>query len=60
MTQEFEEQVYDAACMAIGEAVWHLVSSGQWVTQDSIADMIVALSARRDDLATSIALSVLS
>lgn len=59
MTQKFEQQLHDAACRSMGEAVWHLVSTGQLVTQDSIADMIVVLSSRRDDLATSIALSVL-
>jgi hypothetical protein len=59
MKQGSEAQAYDAACKVMGEAVWHLVFTGQRVTQDTIADMIVVLSARRDDLAVSIALSVL-
>jgi hypothetical protein len=59
MEQEFEEQAYHAACRAIGEAVWQLLDAGEPVTQDAIADMIVELSARRDDLAVSIARSVL-
>lgn len=59
MEQEFEEQAHDAACRVMGEAVWHLVSTEQRVTQDAIADMIVVLSERRDDLGASIALSVL-
>lgn len=59
MKQGFEAQAFDAACKVMGEVVWHLVSTGQRVTQDAIDDMIVVLSARRDDLAVSIALSVL-
>lgn len=59
MEQEFEAQAYDAACMAMGEAVWQLVAAGEPVTQEAIAKMVVALSERRDDLAASIALSVL-
>lgn len=60
MEQQLKEQVYDAACRTMGEAVWHLVSAGQQVTQDAIADMIVVLSERRGDLADSIALTVLN
>lgn len=52
MEQEFEEQAYDAACMAMGEAVWHLVSAGQRVTQDAIAEKIVVLSARHEEIQT--------
>lgn len=59
MEKGFEAQAYDAACMAMGEAVWQLVSSGQRVTQEAIARKIVELSKRRPDLADSIALSVL-
>ncbi|WP_033782747.1 DUF2767 family protein [Pantoea sp. 9140] len=59
MEHEFEAQAYDAACRAMGEAVWHLVSTEQQVTHDAIADMIMVLSERRDDLGASIALSVL-
>lgn len=59
MQHEFEAQAYDAACRIMGEAVWELVSTGQRVTRDAIANMIVSVSPRRDDLAASIALSVL-
>lgn len=59
MEQEFEAQAYDAACRAMGEAVWELVSGGEPVTPENIASRILALSERRDDLAASIALSVL-
>lgn len=59
MEQEFEAQVYDAACMAIGEAVWQLVVAGEQVTPETIANTILVLSERPDDLAASIALSVL-
>lgn len=59
MEQEFEAQAHDAACRIMGEAVWQLLDAGEPVTQDAIADMIVELSARRDDLAVSIARSVL-
>lgn len=59
MEREFEEQAYDAACRAMGEAVWQLVAAGEPVTRDAIADKIVMLSAPNDDLAASIALSVL-
>jgi len=60
MEQEFEAQAHDAACMAMGEAVWELVAGGEPVTPENIASRILALSERRDDLAASIALSVLS
>ena len=59
MEQTFEKQVHDAACMAMGEAVWQLVDGGEPVTSENIASTILALSERRDDLAASIALSVL-
>lgn len=59
MEQEFEAQAHDAACMAMGEAVWELVAGGEPVTPENIASRILALSERRDDLAASIALSVL-
>lgn len=59
MENGFEEQAYEAACMAMGAAVWQLVSSEEAVTPDAIANMILKLSVRRDDLAISIALSVL-
>lgn len=55
----FEEQAYGAACMAIGEAVWQLVAGGEPITPENIASRILALSECRDDLAASIALSVL-
>ncbi|ADO09157.1 hypothetical protein Pvag_0964 [Pantoea vagans C9-1] len=60
MEQEFEAQAYDAVCRAMGEAVWQLVAGGEPVRPDYIASKILALSDRRDDLAASIALSVLS
>lgn len=59
MTQEFEQQLHDAACRAMGDAVWQLMAAGEPVTQETIAGMVVELSERRDDLAASIALSVL-
>lgn len=59
MGNGFEEQAYEAACRAIGEAVWKLVSTGQKVTPRAVAEMIQVISTRRDDLAASIALSVL-
>lgn len=59
MEQEFEAQAYDAACRAMGEAVWELVAGGEPVTPENIASRILALSERRDDLAASNALSVL-
>lgn len=59
MENGFEEQAYEAACMAMGAAVWQLVSSEEAVTPEAIANMILKLSVRRDDLAISIALSVL-
>lgn len=59
MEQEFEAQVYDAACRAIGEAVWHLIIAGQSVSQETIARMILELPDELQTLAESIALSVL-
>lgn len=59
MENGFEEQAYEAACMAMGAAVWELVSTGEQLTQYDIARMILMHSEHRDDLATSIALSVL-
>lgn len=58
MEQEFEAQAYDAACRAMGEAVWQLIATGQAVSQEAIARMVVELSEWRPDLAESIALSV--
>lgn len=45
--------------MTIGEAVWQLVARDETVTLETIASVVVALSERRDNLAASIALSVL-
>jgi len=59
MNQGFEAQAYGAACMAIGEAVWELITIEKPVTQKAIARMVEELSERRPDLAESIALSVL-
>lgn len=59
MEQEFEAQAYDAACMAMGEAVWQLVARGEKVTQEAIVGMILELSQYRLELAESIALTVL-
>lgn len=59
MRKGFEEKAYDAACMAMGAAVWELVSTGEQLKQDDIARMILMHSEYLDDLATSIALSVL-
>ncbi|WP_191923873.1 hypothetical protein [Pantoea agglomerans] len=44
MEQEFEAQAYDAACMAMGVAVWQLIVTGQAVSQEAIASMILVLS----------------
>lgn len=60
MKQEFEAQAYDAACRAMGEAVWQLIATGEKVSQEAIARMILQMSERRLDLANSIALSVLN
>lgn len=59
MEKGFEAQVYDAACMAMGEAVWQLIATGETVSQEAMARMVVELSEGRTDLASSIALSVL-
>lgn len=59
MEQEFEEKAHVAACSTMGEAVWLLVASGETVSQEAIARMIMELSKRRHDLTSSIALSVL-
>lgn len=59
MGNGFEEQAYEAACMAMGAAFWQLIAMGQAVSQDAIAGMMVELSEGRPDLADSIALSVL-
>lgn len=59
MEQQFEAQAYDAACRAMGEAVWQLIAKGEILSQDAIAGMVVELSEGRLDLADSIALSVL-
>lgn len=59
MEKGFEAQVYDPACMAMGEAVWQLIATGEPVSQEAIAGMVVELSECRPDLADSIALSVL-
>lgn len=59
MDQRFEEQAHDAACMAIGEAVWQMAATGELMTPETIASKILLLLERRDDLAASIALSVL-
>ncbi|MBT8498164.1 hypothetical protein DH20_22310 [Pantoea agglomerans] len=58
MEQEFEAQAYDAVCRAMGEAVWQLIATGQAVSQEAIARMVVELSEWRPGLAESIALSV--
>lgn len=59
MEGNFEEQAHDAACMVMGEAVWQLIATGQAVSQEAIARMVVELSERRPSVADSIALSVL-
>ncbi|WP_368656578.1 hypothetical protein [Pantoea agglomerans] len=59
MVNGFEEQAYDAVCMTMGEAVWQLMTTGEQLTPDAIARMILVLSKHCDDLAVSIALSVL-
>lgn len=59
MDNGFEEQAHDAACMVMGEAVWQLIATGEGVSLEAIARMILQLSERRPDLADSIALSVL-
>ncbi|EZI34399.1 hypothetical protein BW31_01442 [Pantoea agglomerans] len=59
MENEFEKQTYDAACMAMGAAVWQLMLRAEKLTPDAIARKIIMFSERRDDLAASIALSVL-
>ncbi|WIL40701.1 hypothetical protein QPJ96_11810 [Pantoea agglomerans] len=45
--------------MTMGEAVWQLVARDETVTLETIASVVVALLERRDNLAASIALSVL-
>lgn len=60
MDNGFEEQAHDAACMVMGEAVWQLITTGETVSQEAIARMILQLSDRLPDLADSIALSVLN
>ncbi len=60
MDQRFEEQAHDAACRVMGEAVWQLIATGETVSQEAIARMVVELSERRTELAESIALSVLN
>ncbi|WLO83414.1 hypothetical protein NHB29_11920 [Pantoea agglomerans] len=60
MDQIFEEQAYGAACMTMGEAVWQLIVTGETVSQEAIARMVVELSECRTELAESIALSVLN
>lgn len=59
MRNGFEEQAYDAACRAMGEAVWQLIVTGQTVSQEAIVRMVLKQSERRSDLAVSIALSVI-
>ncbi|MBK5013936.1 hypothetical protein [Pantoea sp. S62] len=59
MEQEFEAQAYDAVCNIIGEAVWQLVTAGEPLTLDTITNIIPQLLEHSDDLAASIALSVL-
>jgi hypothetical protein len=60
MDNGFEEQAHDAACVVMGEAVWQLIATGEMVSQEAIARMVVDLSERRAELAESIALSVLN
>lgn len=60
MKNGFEEEVYNSACMAMGEAVWELVVAGEEVTQTAIANMITSLIEYRLDLGDSVALSVLN
>lgn len=59
MGKEFEAHLYDEACMAMGEAVWQLMVAGEPVLPETMANTILTLSDRPDDLAASIALSVL-
>lgn len=59
MGNGFEEQAYDAACMAMGAAIWQPVSTGKAVSPEAIANMILSFSESRADLAVSIALAVL-
>lgn len=60
MEQTFEEQVHNAACRVMGEAVWQLIATGQTVSQEAIVNMIVMLAERRLNLEDSVALSVLN
>lgn len=59
MEQEFDAQAYEAVCMTMGEAVWQIVASGEMISQEAIARMILQLSEQKPDLVNSIALSVL-
>jgi transketolase C-terminal domain/subunit len=59
MEQEVEAQAYDAVCRAMGEAVWQLIATGQAVSHEAIAIMVVELAEWRPNLTESIALSVL-
>lgn len=56
MDNGFEEQAHDAACVVMGQ----LIATGEMVSQEAIARMVVDLSERRAELAESIALSVLN
>lgn len=59
MEQEFEKQVYDAACMAMGEAVWQLAVSGEIISQEAILIKVFELSEIQLGIAESVALSIL-
>lgn len=59
MGQEFEEQVYDAVCMAMGEAVWQLAVSGEIISQEAILIKVFELSEIQLGIAESVALSIL-
>ncbi|WP_191923890.1 hypothetical protein [Pantoea agglomerans] len=59
MDNGFEKQAHDAACMVMGEAVWQLIVTGETVSQEAIASMILVLSECQPCMAESIALSVL-
>ena len=59
MGNGFEKQAYEAACMAMGAAVWQLVATGEQLTPNAIARKIILLSEHSHDRAASIALSAL-
>lgn len=55
----FLEQACKAACSVMGEAVWQQVLADKSVMLNTITGMIIELSARCDELAACIKLTIL-